>query len=65
MEVITPRVIITPNITIVFLDSFSDILDAKKAKNPGYKGSTQTAKIGADKPAKKEIQKLSNALTIL
>ncbi len=64
IEEIIPNVTISPNPIIVFLDSLPDNWPARYAKYPGYNGRTQTAAIGANNPATKEIQILVNAPTI-
>ena len=73
IEIITPEVTTSPNLTMDIFggselewsdDVVCEAVDAKKDKNPGYNGNTQTAKRGADNPAKNESQKLSKALTI-
>lgn len=64
IENITPEATINPKRIIVFFDSFSDTWFDKYARNAGYNGKTQTAASGANKPARKDIQKLTNTLTI-
>ncbi len=65
IENIIPRVTTIPKNIIVFFDSLPEIWLDKYAKNPGYNGITQTAAIGANNPAKKDIQKFIIILTIL
>ena len=64
IEVITPNVMIIPKNIIVFLEDLSDNWEERKDKNPGYNGRTHTAKIGADRPAKKDNQKFINGFII-
>ncbi len=56
---------IKPNLIICDLDSSGEILLARYAKKPGYKGRTQTAPKGAKSPARKANQKFNRAETIL
>ena len=49
---------------IVFLESLPVNWFDKYARNPGYNGSTHTAPIGANSPAKKDNQKLSKTLIL-
>ena len=65
IENITPRATINPKNITVFFDSLSDTWVDKNAKNPGYKGITQTAASGANNPAEKDIPKFTKTLTIL
>ena len=57
-EVITPMAVITPNIIIAPFDSLPESWFDRYARNAGYRGMTQTAAIGANNPAKKEIHRL-------
>lgn len=54
IKIIIPVKIVNPNNKKVFLLSFPENLFDKKAKNPGYKGRTQTAVSGVNKPRIKE-----------
>ena len=65
IDKITPDVTSTPSKIIVFLVvEVVETLLAKYDKNPGYRGRTQTAPRGANNPARKDIHRLSSALTI-
>ena len=62
MNKITPRTTISPRVKIDFLLGLSAELDSlleRYAKNPGYKGRTQTAVRGVSKPNTKDVKKSS------
>jgi len=55
MKIMTPKTTIAPNKAYDFLLSFPENPLARKAKNPGYKGKTQTAVNGVRRPKTKEV----------
>ena len=55
IKTITPKTTIAPNKAYDFLFTSPENLVERKAKNPGYKGKTQTAVKGVSKPNTKEV----------
>lgn len=56
IKMIIPADIVNPNRKKVFLLSFPENLFDKKTRNPGYKGRTQTAVKGVNKPKINELK---------
>ena len=55
IKIITPKTITAPNKAYDFLFTSPENLVERKAKNPGYKGKTQTAVKGVRRPKTKEV----------
>ena len=64
IKIITPKTTIAPNKAYDFLFTSPENLVERKAKNPGYKGKTQTAVKGVRRPKKKEVT-ISRKRTII